>query len=219
MTDLTTIETRLAREGLEVLGGFHPEDGDGVPGDAGTLLLVGPGPGFWDRLMAAPEGRDAAPDPIDRWSLRVLTEIGTALDAAAYFPFGGPPYLPFYSWALRTGRCHASPIQLLVHDEAGLMVSFRGALGLSAKIALPPAPAKPCETCAAPCLDACPTKALGRDGYDVPACKTYLGQPGGEICMTGGCQVRRACPVGTGRQPAAQSQHHMAYFHPPAAKG
>ena len=137
-------------------------------------------------------------------------EIG----ATALFPFGGPPYLPFFSWAERTGRIHASPIRLLVHDTAGLFVSFRGALALPTHIDLPQPPDTPCATCTAqPCRTACPVSALNGESYDVDVCKTYLETPEGSACMSQGCAARRACPVSQGfPRVAAQSAYHMTAF-------
>jgi epoxyqueuosine reductase QueG len=131
----------------------------------------------------------------------------------AVFPFGGPPWLPFMAWARRTGRVWDSPVGLLVHGEAGLFVSFRGALALPDAVPVPPPMARPCETCAAPCLDACPVGALGGAGYDVPACHAFLETDPGADCLDRGCAVRRVCPVGAGLRPEAQSAFHMAAFH------
>jgi len=132
------------------------------------------------------------------------------------FPFGGPPHQPFVRWALGCGRVWQSPVGLLVHDVAGLMLSFRGALAFSHKLALPEHPANPpCATCAErPCLSACPVAALTPDGYAVAKCHAYLETPKGHDCLSGGCQVRTACPVSRsyGRL-AEQSAHHMKYFH------
>jgi epoxyqueuosine reductase len=143
----------------------------------------------------------------------VIGGMACDLGAKALFPFGGPPYHPFYKWALRTGRVWYSPVRLLVHAGQGLMVSFRGALALKEHIAVPPPSAKPCEGCAAPCLAACPAGALGEKGYDVPACHAYL-SGGDRDCMKAGCLVRRACPVtqAYARMPE-QSAYHMRQFH------
>ena len=213
---LTDLDALLAPQALTVLGGFAATAEDDLPKGTRTLLLLGPRqPGFWPMLTAAPEWRDGAPDPVDRWSRRVIGRIACDLGAKALFPFGGPPWHPFYAWALRTGRTHASPVRLLVHDEAGLMVSFRGALALKEAMALPPPPAAPCPDCAGqPCLSACPPRALTAGGYDLPACHSYLDTAPGQDCMTMGCAVRRACPVSRAhaRMPN-QSAYHMRQFH------
>jgi epoxyqueuosine reductase len=208
------LEARLAAERLEVLGGFAvAEAEEGFPAGTRTLLMLGPKePGFWAHLTAQPEWSE--PDPVDRWSRRVIGRLACDLGAKALFPFGGPPYHPFYQWALRSGRVWDSPVRLLVHSTQGLMVSFRGALALKEVVAVPPPAARPCDTCPAPCLTACPVGALTGAGYDLPACHGFLDQPEGQDCMTGGCQVRRACPVSQSyaRLPE-QSAYHMRQFH------
>ncbi|WP_233192978.1 ferredoxin [Acidimangrovimonas sediminis] len=203
-----TVARDAAAERLAVLGAFH--DGDG------TLILLGPAePGYWAHLTAQPEWHDGAPDPIDRWSARVIGALAARHGAEALFPFGGPPWHPFYQWALKSGRAWASPVQLLVHDTAGLMVSYRGALRVPARLALPAPPSvPPCKGCAAPCASACPAGALTPRGYDVPACHAFLDRPEGGACRQRGCAVRRACPVSaTSGRLEVQSAYHMGEFH------
>lgn len=212
---LAALQKAAQARHLTILGGFHPGPDDRLPQNTGTLLMLGPDePAFWPAFKQSPEWRDHGADPMDRWSQRVIGDWAKDLDATALFPFGGPPYHPFYSWALRTRRIHASPVQFLVHDQAGLFVSFRGALALRDTIPLPEPPAAPCDTCAGrPCASACPIGALTPAGYDVPACKTYLGTAEGAQSLTTGCGVRRACPVSRsfGRLPE-QSAYHMRQF-------
>jgi epoxyqueuosine reductase len=215
VASLSTLKAALAAEQLEVLGGFAVAEGaEGFPAGTRTLLLLGPKePGFWPHLTAQPEW-DGEPDPVDRWSRRVIGRIACDLGAKALFPFGGPPYHPFYQWALRSGRVWDSPVRLLVHAEQGLMVSFRGALALKEAVEVPPPVPLPCETCAAPCLTACPVGALTGEGYDVPVCHSFLDGPEGKDCMTGGCLVRRACPLSqTYARLPEQSAYHMRQFH------
>jgi hypothetical protein len=213
-----TLQTTLRAAGLDSFGGFHPGPGDALPGDTGTLLLLGPHePGFWPRFTAATEWSDGNPDPLDRWSRRVIEGFARDLGATALFPFTGPPWLPFQSWATRSGRAWTSPVRLLVHDSAGLMVSYRGALALPARLDLPPPPTTaPCDACEGqPCRAACPASALTPQGYDLPRCHAYLDTAPGQDCLSGGCAVRRACPVSQsyGRL-AEQSAYHMGRFHP-----
>jgi ferredoxin len=213
--DQAEIAARLAAERLEVLGGFHPAPGEpGLPPGTATMLMVGPGPAFWPHLTAGPEWSDGRPDPLDRWSRRVIGRIACDLRAKALFPFGGPPWHPFHRWALRTGRVWESPVRLLVHAKQGLWVSFRGALALRETVEVPPAAARPCDGCARPCLAACPAGALTGAGYDVPSCHAFLDTRPGQDCVGRGCAVRRACPVSQGydRMPE-QSAYHMRMFH------
>lgn len=212
---LEEISERLAPHRLAVFGGFHPGAQDGAPNGTQTLLLIGPAePGYWAHLTAQPEWHDGRPDPVDRWSRRVIGRLACDLRAKALFPFGGPPFAPFYAWALATGRAWQSPVSLLVHDVAGLMVSYRGALALKQRLELPPAGPSPCQDCSRPCETACPVHALTASGYDVPACHTHLDTPGND-CLAAGCRVRRVCPRAQsyGRV-AGQSAYHMSMFHP-----
>ena len=200
---------------LTVLGGFHPDQSDGAPEACKTLLLLGPSaPGFWPAFRGSAEAQDGAPDPMDRWSMRVIGAWAAQAGATALYPFGGPPWQPFFSWALRTGRIHASPVMLLVHDTAGLLVSFRGALALPQHVDLPLPPPAPCESCPdRPCRTACPVNAFDGTGYNVEACKGFLNEAPGAACMSGGCLVRRACPVSARYPRAAEhSAYHMTVF-------
>lgn len=210
---LKAVAEALAPEYLGIFGLCHaiPEDGIGD----GTICLLGPSePGFWPHVTAGPEFHDGAPDPLDRWSNRVISRAAAALGATPIFPFGSP-VRPFMTWALRTGRSHVSPVRLLVHDRAGLWVSFRGALLLPERIDLPTPGPSPCDTCPGqPCRTVCPVGALTGRGYDLDACHAYLGSERGQSCMTMGCAVRRACPAGADyARLDAQSAFHMREFH------
>src|SRR6056297_62242 len=204
------IETAAHSAQLAVMGLV----GHDLPEGIGTLALLGPRePGFWDVFTASPEYNDGRPDPLDRWSKRVIDTLATELDAVAFFPFGGPPFQPFISWATASGRAHVSPVGLLVHDEAGLMLSYRGALGFVDVLDIPQAPPNPCLSCSTqPCMTACPVDALQPHGYDVAACKADLNRDA-NTCMARGCAVRRACPVSQshGRRDD-QSAFHMRAF-------
>ncbi len=177
-----------------------------------TLVLIGPDePAFWPHFRDSPEYADGAANPLDRWSQRVLRTIAQEADAGVLFPSDGPPFHPFQTWALRTGRFWSSPIGFLVHETRGLFASFRGALllpdGIPDELG-----AQPCLTCVEkPCKTACPVGAF-EDGYDVPACKDHLRKPAGADCMNEGCRARRACPVGQGNRLPAQAAFHMKAF-------
>lgn len=216
MMDYETIQAAASAHHLTIVGAFHPDADDGAPEGTGTLVLLAPAePSFWPHFKATAEYNDGAPDPMNRWSTRTITAIADQVDAAAIFPFGGPPWHPFIAWAMKSGSIHASPVSLLVHNDQGLMISFRGALALREKIDLTPPRLTPCLLCAAPCEDACPVNALDEDGYDVAACHAFLDTPDGKDCMENGCKARRACPVSHDfdRNPE-QSAFHMRSFHP-----
>lgn len=209
---LAEIGERLAPLGLAVCGGFHPGPRDGAPKGMGTLLLVGAdGERLWPVFAAAPEHSDGVPDPLDRWSRRVLTAVAAGFGGRAVFPFEGPPYPPFIAWAARGEHSRPSPVRLPVSPVRGLWASYRGALALPGRLELPLTPATdPCLGCPAPCLTACPVVALTASGYDVDACVAHVGDAGGTACRLG-CLVRRACPVGEA-PPLPQRRFHMDAF-------
>ncbi|MGR3469272.1 MAG: ferredoxin [Shimia sp.] len=195
--------------GLMPFGTVDVTEADDLPGLA-TLLLLSPGPAFWPVFTASHEYQGGLPDPMDRWSRRVIGRWARELGARTLFPFDGPPYRPFFAWATRSGRAAPSPVTLLVGEAMGLDTSFRGALGLRERIVMAPSPT-PCIPCAEPCATACPVEALTPAGYDVPRCRAYLIAEPESACRTGGCLVRRACPAGPG-QSAAQARFHMEAF-------
>ncbi len=212
---LAEVEEFAEAEGLAVMG-VVPQGAAPMPEDLRSLVLLGPqGAAFWDGFTQSPEYRDGQPDPIDRWSTRIIGAMAESMGAQALFPFGTTPPHPFITWALASGRAFVSPVHLLVHDEAGLWVSYRGALGLREALAAPPPAQSPCIECDKPCLTACPSSALTGAGYDLAACHAFLDRLEGASCLSGGCAVRAACPLSRshGRVPA-QSAHHMRYFHP-----
>lgn len=214
LTDLSARGLALAdlaaHHGLFVAGiaPLRPEDGLD-PRFRSVALLAPDEPGFWPLFSASPEYADGLPDPLDRWSRRVIGRLACALGTKAVFPFGGPPWRPFIDWARRSGRAWSSPVGLLVHDTAGLWISYRGGILLTEE-APAVASQRPCDACPAPCLSACPVGALGAAGYDVPSCHAFLDT--GPDCLRG-CHVRRACPVGAGRRNPEQSAFHMKAFH------
>lgn len=214
----------VAAEGLGPVGAFHPRRGDGVPDGIGTLVLLGPDDGaMWRAFQAAPEAADGLPDPLDRWSRRVIDSLAARLGAVALYPFGGPPWHPFQRWAVLGEGAVASPVAMQATPSRGLWASWRGALGFSATLALPERRfVDPCLGCNAPCLTACPVGAFSGGGYDVAACVTHLGNDGGAACRAG-CLVRQSCPAGASvGLPAGQRAFHMAAFlsaHAPANRG
>ncbi|PRY93518.1 hypothetical protein BCF33_2389 [Hasllibacter halocynthiae] len=195
-----------APEGLRVLGGFRK--------GGRTILILAPAePRFWAVFTASPEYADGRPDPMNRWSERVIGAFAAREGGEASFPFGGPPWHPFLRWAAATGRAFESPVGLLVDGEAGLWTSMRGAVALPGERPVPEGVGSPCPPCPKPCLTACPVDALNAGGYDVPRCLDYVRSPEGSDCRTRGCAVRHACPVSQQwHRPDAQAAFHMRAF-------
>lgn len=211
---LGALDRRASLDQLEVFGALHTTEDDGI--GIGTLALLGPKePGFWQHFSSSPEYSDGLLDPLDRWSTKIIDRLAADVGACAFYPFGRPSR-PFLGWALRSGRAWVSPVMLLVHDTAGLMVSYRGAVLLPDVLPLPLPPRKPCDTCdGKPCLSACPVSALTEGDYDLRACHAYLDTPPGRDCLGRGCAVRRSCPAGAGYDRLEpQSAFHMESFHP-----
>jgi len=219
---LATMERAASAAGLCLRGGFYPAADDGVPALAdgqtpATVVLIGNiGPSLWPEFSGSAEAADGAPDPLNRWTLRVIESIAGEVGAVPLFPFGGPPYLPFQRWAVKAEPVAPSPLGILIHPDHGLWHAYRGALAFAERLALPPRGERPrpCDSCPdRPCLSACPVGAFSERGYEVPACIGHIGSPAGSPCMSGGCLARRACPVGpVYRYDAAQARFHMTAF-------
>ncbi|WP_245752597.1 ferredoxin [Poseidonocella pacifica] len=199
--------------GLRLFGGFSPTVHDLVPGGTRVILLLAPQePEFWSVLRASDEYGDGMADPLDRWSRRVIGNWATDLGGTALFPFDGPPYRPFVTWAFATGRAFPSPLGLAMDRAAGLFLSLRGAVALPVPVPLPEAQVSPCASCAGqPCKSACPVGAFQSESYDASACREWTRSVPGAACRHGGCAARRACPFSARRLPE-QSAFHMTTF-------
>jgi len=211
---LATMDKDARAVGLALRGALHPTPDATLPEGTQSLVLLGPDePGFWPLFQSSEEARDGENDPLDRWSKRVVGDLATAWGGTPVFPSDGPPYPPFLKWALESGYCWESPVGLLVHKNAGLFISFRGAIAVSESVVMSTAPVSPCPSCAQPCLNACPVGALSANhDYDVRRCQAHVASPEGLACRDG-CLVRKACPVATDfRRKPEQSAFHMKAF-------
>lgn len=218
-----SITDLLQPTGLVVLGSFELSAADQVPNlengqPAAALMLIGNGgSSFWKAFSHSVEFLDGKDDPLDRWSMRVGNDLAVALGAKVFFPFDGPPYLPFQSWAKETGQVAPSRLSMVMHERFGLWHGYRFAL------ALPEMPqamthdssyASACLSCTyKPCLDACPVQAFKAEVFAVDQCVDYLAGDEKSVCRTLGCEARRACPVGQGfvYQPL-HARFHMEAF-------
>lgn len=198
---LSDIRAAIEARGFSWRGGFHPSPDD-FPDkrDVGTLVLIGfIGGRNWPHFKASEEANDGKPDPLDRWSWRVIRTLARELGATAFFPFAGPPWMPFQRWAQKAEPVHPSPIGMLIHPDWGLWHSWRGALGIRERLELPTPDLRPspCDSCAdKPCLTTCPVNAFADNKYNVAACAAHISTEAGFDCMDEGCRARRACPIG-----------------------
>ena len=220
--DFDQLRTAAESVGLACRGGFHPEPADGVPPFApgtavGTVVLLGfVGGDQWPAFARSPEYADSRPDPLDRWSRRLIDALGKRVGARSLYPSEGPPWLPFQRWATRAEAVYFSPLGLLVHVDWGLWHSYRGALALRERLSMPsrdPRP-NPCNQCAAkPCLRTCPVGAVAPRSFDHHACVQHVLSRAGSDCLRAGCRARRSCPVGEShRVELPQSEFHMRAF-------
>lgn len=81
------LHAALAADHLVALGTAPPDPAFCTP-ETRCLVLVGPAGGahWWRHVTTAPEWLDGRPDPIDRWSGRVLGRLAEQLGGAAFFP-------------------------------------------------------------------------------------------------------------------------------------
>jgi hypothetical protein len=213
------IDRAIRDAGLVPRGAFQLVDATRTAGleNVATIVLIGmAGQQGWSAFAESAERRDGAPDPLDRWSRRVIDGLAVLCGGRALYPFGGPPYWPFQQWARRAEPVAPSPLGLLIHPEYGLWHSYRGALAFEEALAIPTFEAQqsPCDSCTTrPCLSACPVSAFSVNGYDTARCAAHLRSEDGRECMEGGCLARRACPIGAYHRPKPdQAGFHMRAF-------
>jgi len=218
----TRFSKKLVAAGFLSVGGFHPDEPGELPETASgavarTVLVIGStGTGLWPAFRASPEASDGKPDPMDRYTRRVLSDLAAEFNFLPLFPFEGPPFHPFQQWALRCGGFSRSPFGVLAHVKYGPWAGLRAAFlsperfGTFEALETP----GPCVTCREkPCLSACPAEAIqSGTGYDVPRCLQYLRETPEAACWSG-CLARHACPAGTEFTPSADNaRFHMESF-------
>ena len=220
------IAHQLSAHGLLLRGGFNFGAADSPPtltnGEAskGLALIGHAGSAMWPHFLASGEAQDGQPDPLDRWSRKVINAAALTAGGRVLMPSDGPPYWPFQSWAQRCEQVYPSPLGLLVHPEYGLWHGYRGAIALPGHVDdwdTPPGDIRPspCESCAdRPCLTACPVGAMQPGAYDVAACRTELTRAGPTApCFDAACLARAACPVGASHRYApAHGRFHTEAF-------
>lgn len=217
------IEEAANKLGLLMRGGFHCAAEDGVPdlpgGEmAASLLLLGnAGGSLWRDFSCSPEYCDGLPDPLDRWSRRIMEDLAEAFGGRALLPSDGPPYMPFQAWARRAEGLQSSPIGPLIHPRYGLWHAYRGALALPSKVGGIPEKLDqphPCDACELkPCLSNCPVGAFSENSYDVASCVKHIAGPDEGSCMAHSCLARRSCPIGRDYlYEDEQSRFHMERF-------
>lgn len=225
MTDpvLHHIEELLAPFALMSRGAINRGSAD-LPclssGDhAAALILIGnAGSAFWPLFRQSAESSDGLDHPLDRWSKRIGDEVARQVGGTSIYPFDGPPYHPFLSWAKTADVTQSSKIGMLIHPEYGLSHAYRFALLLPSELRELPGlrhSANICDACLLePCLRSCPVNAFSAAGYDVEACYSYLEGNPESACHQSGCVARNSCPVGASfRYNEEHTRFHMAAFY------
>jgi len=199
----------LAPSGILPLGWFRTEEG------RASLLLGNIGGSLWPAFTESGYPDDGRPDPMNRWTEKIVSEITAELRCEPRYPFGDPVW-PFQRYAKQATGMQPSPLGILIHQEHGLWVALRASLVFGEDIEIPPTPTveHPCESCEdKPCLSTCPVSAFSPDGYAVDRCRAHLASGEGSACLDGGCLARRACPVGAKfAYELAQQRFHMTAF-------
>jgi hypothetical protein len=223
----TLLGEALLPFGLSVFGWFEPLS-DEIQGGLGNTnnwlmaALIGNRPvdgqhRMWPVFCASPENSDGLPDPLDRWTKRVIDPIADEFSAEVAYPFGVETY-PFQRWAKRVMGLQASPLGILIDPDHGLWTGFRAALIFPETFDFPSQVHRqhPCDTCSEkPCLTACPIGAFSDSGFAVNDCRDHVVSRQSPDCLDIGCIARAACPVGI-PYTAAQIRFHMAAFAPDA---
>jgi ferredoxin len=165
MVTYPELAAAVAATGMVARGGFVATPDDAVPASSDstpvhTVVMIGNvGGTMWPRFRA--EQRDE-PDPLDRWTRRILRPIAERYGAGFVHP-SDEPFRPFQRWAQRAADVWPSPIGILIHPTDGLWHAYRGAFLFTAAVTGLPATglaSSPCVGCAAPCLSTCPVDAF-----------------------------------------------------------
>ena len=198
-------------QGLSVLGALelqsmHCPDGHQENAGCHALVVGNHGRGMWKAFSASAEFSDGNPDPMNRWTKRVLAELSGDVGCEIYHP-SDQPYWPFQRIAQSAMGIKSSPLGILIHPEYGLWHALRGLLvfgkshdlagQVRALISRNKGVAHPCDACDdRPCLTACPVGAFTGERLVVESCFSHLDSGDEPDCMKQGCRARDACPVG-----------------------
>ncbi len=221
---MDSIAASLSPYGLLIRGGLVFDDDmpappilTAEPFMAKSVLLVGhAGAAHWPHFLKWRSTRPSAlRDPLDSWSREVIGAVAEKFGGRAASP-SDRPFLPFQQWAMRAEGLRPSPLGVLMHPEYGLWHAYRGALLFDAELDLPQPRAANhlCDACIGkPCRKACPVGAHSEAGFAYEACLDHVRGPLGELCRSGGCFDRNACPYGSQyRYPPDIQAFHMAAF-------
>jgi epoxyqueuosine reductase len=231
------VRAALAEEGLHIARPLNQQalDQAGIslslaellPGGL-TGLVIGDGGGdffarfereVWNPLTVPDEksrgdgGGLAAEDssPLDDYTRRVMDAVLTRAEVGSFailFPFSRQPLiLPMQRLGEAAGLPRPGPLALQIHPDFGPWWAYRAFAVFPWAAPLGPALSSACEGCPAPCVAACPGRAVDIGGFDLPRCLTH------RLAWSGcqySCAARLACPVGASkRYSEGQLRFHM----------
>jgi epoxyqueuosine reductase QueG len=165
-------------------------------------VVVGSGgPAFFDCFQRAGiEAADRAPNPLDRYTRRVVeAAVGGALAPleiryAVSFPFAGiSPLIPFQRLGRAAGIGPPGPLGLQIHPVYGPWWAYRALVVVDRPLSDGPSLGDVCAGCPAPCVGACPGSAVSRTGFSIPTCHAHRLRA--EPCRLS-CAARVACVRG-----------------------
>ena len=102
------LDDDIKAEGLSILGDLPVSPSDPVPEGTRSILMLGPDePNFWKIFKDSREYKDKKPDPLDRWSKRIIDNIAKKITALHYIPLVESPtnhFIPGPSDLERSGH-------------------------------------------------------------------------------------------------------------------
>ncbi|HLH76970.1 MAG TPA: hypothetical protein VKV28_09225 [Candidatus Binataceae bacterium] len=228
MKDLEFIRDRAARCGLNLVAALAVTRYDAVVPEAArlgpiepqarTVVVIGNGGGeFWrhyQRYLKLHPEHAARADPLDDYTRTLVNEelvaplADRAIRARALFPFVQEPIaVSFMDLARLAGLGAPSLLGLLVHPTYGPWIAMRAALLIRLELdaAGPALNFDPCPQCTSrACIAACPTAAIGRDGWNARRCVDYRLM----AACADACHARVACVLAP---QARYSAEELAY--------
>jgi hypothetical protein len=186
-----------------------------LPAARAALVVGSGGSAFFEQFLKAPEAADGSPDPLDRFTARLVGELTSAALAplgvahALAFPFAGrAPLIPFQRLGRAAGLGGPSPLGLQVHPDFGPWWAYRALVVLDRPLNAFAPLSDGCAGCPAPCVAACPAGAVARAGFAVATC--HARRLTAEPCRLS-CAARIACIRGPEhRYSDRQLAFHMA---------
>ncbi len=177
------------------------------------LVLIGhAGQQMWQSLNASPGDVDSQAHPIDSYTVNVVQQfLATEHPSAAYeIVYPGAYTISLQELGKLAGWHHASPFMVGVNAYFGSWFAYRALVLANTHLPVTQfiLTESPCVTCdSAPCISACPPRALDDGKFNLEKCLSYRQQTDSQCETT--CLARRACPVGSAhRYTDAQMQYH-----------